>query len=347
MRGQGGVFLRGKTWWIRHSWHGKEYRESAETGDKGKAEKLLLERLKSMNKKPRSSRERRYTLDDMRSRIELEYTRKQNRSFKNVCYCWPHIEEGFQFHRVVDIDKDAIEKYQAARLKAGAKPATINREVAYVKLGIKLLGLPVPLVEQLVENNVRRGFVRIGDFNVLLAGLRDANVRDIVQFQYHSARRPGEPMAMQWSWLDVDEWMVTIPGEFHKNKKPVKIPIEGVLRDIIKRRIALRDAACPFIFHRNGKQIKSFRKAFKAAAKAAGLDGAWPHDTRRSMIRNFRKAGLSENEGMRLSGHQTRAVYDRYDIHDDQDAREAMRRAQDYVRTEAARKVIPLRRKAQ
>jgi hypothetical protein len=44
--------------------------------------------------------------------------------------------------------------------------------------------------------------------------------------------------------------------------------------------------------------------------------GILPHDMRRSPIRNFRKAGLDESEGMKLSGHKTRAIYDRYNIID-------------------------------
>jgi len=48
----------------------------------------------------------------------------------------------------------------------------------------------------------------------------------------------------------------------------------------------------------------SFRKAVKAAAKEIGGEGLLPHDMRRSGVRNFRKSGLSESEGMALSGHK-------------------------------------------
>ena len=347
MRGQGSIYLRGKTYWIRYSWHGKEYRESAKTGDGKKAAKFLQRRLKAVGTPLFvDAKEQRYTLDDMLAKIELHYVKKQNRSFKNVKYSWPLIAAGFPFRRVVDIDKDAIEQYQIARLKAGAAPSTINREVVYLKLGFKLLELPVPAVALLVEDNIRQGFLRVPEFNSLLAEIPDANVRDIIEFLYNSGWRSSEPKAMQWNWLDLDSWAVRLPAEYSKNKKPRTLPLEGALRDIIKRRIKLRDSASPFVFHRNGKPIKSFRKAFKAAAKAIGIRDLVPHDMRRSAIRNFRKAGLSESDGMKLSGHKTRAVYDRYDIIDDEDSRQAMRRAQEYTKQEATRKVIPLKRKA-
>jgi len=347
MRGQGAVYLRGKIWWVRFSWHGKEYRESAETADKRKAEKLLLKRLKTVGTpKHTEAKEQRLTLTDMLEKIELHYTKEQNRSFKNVKYSWPHLEAGFPFHRVVDIDRDTIERYQQSRLDAGAKPSTINRETAYLKLGVKLCGLPVPTVGQLAEDNARQGFLRIPEFNGLLADIADANVRDIVEFLYHSGWRSSEPKAMQWHWLDTDTWTVRLPAEFSKNKKARSLPLIGTLLDIIKRRIKLREPACPYVFHRAGMPIKSFRKAFQAAAKAIGQPKLVPHDMRRSAIRNFRKAGLSESEGMKLSGHRTNSVFKRYDIVDDEDARQAMRQAQDFLKQETERKVVPLKRRA-
>ena len=74
-----------------------------------------------------------------------------------------------------------------------------------------------------------------------------------------------------------------------------------------------------FVFHRRGKQIASFRKAFKASAVAAQMPCLVPHDMRRSAVRNFRRAGLRENEGMKLSGHETDSISRRYDIISDDD----------------------------
>ena len=71
------------------------------------------------------------------------------------------------------------------------------------------------------------------------------------------------------------------------------------------------------------RPIKAFTKAWAAACLNAGYPGRIPHDLRRSGIRNMVRAGISETVAMKLSGHKTRDVFDRYDIVSDRDLGDA------------------------
>jgi integrase len=83
------------------------------------------------------------------------------------------------------------------------------------------------VVEKLTEDNVRQGFLRIPEFNSLLAEIPDTNIRDLVEFLYNSGWRSSEPKAMQWDWLDLDSWTVRLPRIFPriKNRGPCRLKV--------------------------------------------------------------------------------------------------------------------------
>jgi len=356
MRVEEGIYWRGNSLWIHYSFRGQTFRESAHTDNVVVARKLRKQRLKQVERPGFiGPKEEKWTLADMKEKIRLDYERKQNRSFDDVENAFKHLEaeDAFKFHRVVDITSEKIAEYGDKRLKAGAARASVNYELATLRRGFKLMSeagmiSTVPVIKLYAVDNARQGFIDVADFNALLEKILEnrrirPDVRDIIEFLYHAGWRSIEAEAFEWSWIDRN--MIRVPKEIAKNKKDRAFPIIGTLIDILERRQKLRRLDCPYVFHRNGKPIRSFRKAFKAAAKEVGYDGLLPHDMRRSAIRNFRKAGLSESDGMKLSGHRTRSVYDRYNIFDDRDLAESMNRVQEHLKKEAEnRKVVPLKR---
>ncbi|PYU90803.1 MAG: site-specific integrase, partial [Acidobacteria bacterium] len=133
--------------------------------------------------------------------------------------------------------------------------------------------------------------------------------------------------------VDFNAGMVRLEPGTTKNDEGRTFPfsIFPALKALLERQRDRTDALqqatgqiIPWVFHRNGRPIKDYRKAWRKACDAAGIPGRIPHDFRRTAVRNLERAGVPRSVAMKLTGHLTESVYRRYAIASEGDLAEGV-----------------------
>lgn len=373
-RGDGRVFMRKRSpfWWISYCRNGKEIRESTElpATDKfrKKAEGKLKQRLGEVLAEKHGGptfiepAQRRITVNELLDALEQDYKVRDKASpqFKSHL---KRIREAFGTWRAVNLAStpEAIDKYINDCKEASIALATINRGTQLLtqayKLAIDRKELrSAPLIRHLPEQNARQGFFEDADFTAVLAALPEY-LQDFVRFGYITGWRKGEIGSLLWS--DVDGNVIQLRPENSKNGQGRSVPLvdadgkptevgQIIARCRSRRTVKLKDTEriSAFVFHRRGEPIGDIRKSWASACDAAGLVGKLFHDLRRTAVRNMVRAGVPERVAMEISGHRTRSVFDRYNIVNERDKQDAMRRTQEYLGGMSKKRKVAVMRKA-
>jgi integrase len=137
---------------------------------------------------------------------------------------------------------------------------------------------------------------------------------------------------MTWAEVDLPGGVVRLSPQRSKSKEGRLLPLSPPLREVLRRRLTARRLDTALVFHhRGGHPIGDWRKTWRKACQAAGLQNKLSHDLRRTVTRNLIRSGTPESIAMKLTGHKTRSVFDRYNITSEDDLRLASDRLANYV----------------
>lgn len=332
---------RGKIWHVRYSRGGRQFEESSGSERKADAQRLLKLKEGDIAKGiPVTPQMNRVTFEDAATMLVNDYTFNGRKSLAHAQRRIDKHLKHFAGWRLSAITTADVEAFKAKRLTEGASNGEINRELALLKRmftlavrGGRLLARPhIPMLQ---ERNVRTGFFEREQFEAVRAQL-PAPLRPVVTFAYLTGWRvPSEVLTLQWRQVDFKAEIVTLDAGSTKNGEGRRFPFAGLdeLRDLLIDQRRDTDAVqkangtiVASVFHRHGKPIRSFYKAWDTACRKAGCPGRIPHDFRRTAVRNLVRVGVPEAVSMKLTGHKTRSVFERYNVTSEADLHEATRK---------------------
>ena len=290
----------------------------------------------------------RKSLDELERRLRLHLTPYfGNRKLSTIST--PEIRE-FILKRqkdVIVIKKAVTEDRDGQTVEVSptvTKPVSngeINRELTILK---RMFTLAIqagkilyrPHIPMLQEDNVRTGFFEQHQYDAVMAHL-PAPLQPVITFAYVTGWRiTSEVLPLQWRHVDLKAREVRLDPGTTKNKEGRTFKLTTQLHKLLEAQKAERDRVakesgqiCPWVFFRmvaeerggdkKPQPILKFNKAWAKACAAAGCPGRIPHDLRRTAVRNMVRAGVPERVSMKLTGHKTRSVFERYNIVSDGD----------------------------
>ena len=341
-----------RTWWIKYQVGGRPQCVSSHSEKKADAKRLLKAREGDVVRGvPSTASVDRLTFEDAAADLLTDYTTNRRRSLRVVqLRLTKHLTPVFARRRLLSITTADARAFTARRQAAGASNASINRDLILLKrmctLAMQAGKLTVrPYIPLLKESNIRTGFFEPEQFTSVKNHL-PVSLQPIVAFAYITGwRTPSEILTLEWRHVDLTAGEVRLDPGTTKNDDGRVFPLTRELRRVLDEQRAVAErlmreqgTIARYVFcytqgRKTGQRIteSGFNKAWRKARVAAGCPGRIPHDFRRTAVRTLVRAGVPERVAMQLTGHKTRAVFERYNIVSSGDLRDAARRLDTYA----------------
>jgi integrase len=328
-------------WWVKYYVNGRPVREGTGTEKETDARRFLKEREgRVATGAPILPRADRVRYEEIAQDLRQHYQSHGTRDLVEAGCRLTHLDSFFANRRAASIAPDDVDKYVLKRQSEGVANGTINRELEVLGRMLRLAFengklLRMPIIRKPKANGPRQGFFEGEQFEAVRRQL-PPDMQTAISVAYAFGwRMQSEVLTLERRQLDLEAGTIRLEPGTTKNDdgRIVYVPADlkpSLAAQVERVRTLERQTGriIPYLFphlagqHR-GERIKDFVKRWRTACKKAGVPGRLRHDFRRTAVRNMVNRGVSERVAMTITGHKTRAVFDRYHIVSPADLRDA------------------------
>jgi integrase len=305
LRGFGTIFRQkgSRFLWMQYWHNGQRHRESTVCEKPKAAQEILRQKLLALDRESRHRRSgdrtspnptraadpARLLVRDLYQSLESDYVINRRKSLSNLKIRWDlRLDQAFGDMLIAGVTIDHIKAYIAARQKAKAANATINRDLAALKrcytlaieTGILKFG-ERPFFPTLEERNVRKGFVKDKQYVRLASSTGEIGLwlRAMFEVGYTYGWRKEELLTRRVRHADLLERTLGLDPHETKNDDPRTVHMTPRVFELLKQCCAGKNAE-DYLFTREkdhlGRKVRSrrivdFRDDWARACCAAGV----------------------------------------------------------------------------
>jgi integrase len=321
------MFKRSGIWWTCITHNGRKIQKSLETSDKKLAKtieaKIITELVQgSYYEKPVGSKK---TFKQLMSKFMVEHAPKVSSSMqRGYCSYSKHLIKFFGETNLLSVTTKKISRYKVIRNEAGAKPATINRELAMLSkafnLAVKewewLNENPVSKVPKEKEDNKRDRWLTQEEENRLL-GFSPEWLSEIIVFALNTGLRQDELLSLEWPRVSLIRKTILIQKS--KSGRPRTVPLNRFGLELLNMKYSKKVLSINGLVFVSSVGTKidadNLRRAFYGVLKKAEIENFKFHDLRHTFATRLAQSGIDIYKIAKLLGHEDIRMTQRYAHH--------------------------------
>jgi integrase len=334
------IYRRGKngTYWFRFRFAGRFVHESARTTSKTLARDAERQRRRELEEK--WNRVERRSLpptferaaDDWSEKAEPHMAERTKAIYDVALRC--HLKPALGTLLICDIDATRIASYQARRKTEKASARTLNKELQVLRQILKQHRLWANLQGDVKfereHNDVGRALTREEERKLLAACSSNPLLNAVVTIALNTALRKNEIRTLRWRQIDFEKRTLMTGRAKTQAGSGRIIPLNQPAFDAMVKWAGrlVESQSEDYVFpaceaagiereHPDkeridpSRSIKSWRSAWRAALKRAGLQIRF-HDLRHTCITKLAESQASEHTLMAIAGHVSRKMIEHY-----------------------------------
>jgi len=316
--------VEGKLIWEKIGWLSEGYSEKLAAG-------IRAERLRSLRhgEELPQQKKKQITFQVLATRyLAWAAGERQNKAVDDINRYEKHLKPRFDSKRLDEITSFDLEIMKSDLMKDGLSPKTISHCLGLVRTMLnraKDWGLfkgdnPVSKIKMPKIQNERQRFLSHDEAALLLDYLNKPalmQLRDIAIISLFTACRAGEVFALRGCHVNMDNGLVSFVDT--KNGTTRHVPINGTIREILKRRKP-KDPNDYFFKSTRGEKIKEVSTSFDRAIKTLGFNNGIEDRRQKVVFHSLRHTSLSwaamEGASLRtlaeMAGHKQLDMVKRY-----------------------------------